>query len=75
LMIETKRYSIRIKSVEHQVAVHCSKGFLPEWGFKQQEINGNKKVTEPENNWVVDHVEHARIVNGRIFKVIVVLVF
>lgn len=29
---------------------------LPEWGFKQQEINGNKNLNEPTNIWYVDEI-------------------
>ncbi|KAG5518991.1 hypothetical protein PMAC_002522 [Pneumocystis sp. 'macacae'] len=29
---------------------------LPDWGFKQQEINGNKKLKEQSNIWFVDEI-------------------
>ena len=29
---------------------------LPEWGFKQQEINGHKNLYDPTNYWFADEV-------------------
>lgn len=29
---------------------------LPEWGFKQQEINGNKQITPSSNVWLVEDI-------------------
>lgn len=29
---------------------------LPEWGFKQQEINGNKKLKDRSTFWIVDEI-------------------
>ncbi|KAK9478768.1 Dolichyl-phosphate-mannose-protein mannosyltransferase-domain-containing protein [Lipomyces japonicus] len=29
---------------------------LPEWGFKQQEVNGNKNAQQPSNTWIVDEI-------------------
>lgn len=31
---------------------------LPEWGFKQAEINGNKNVQQASNLWYVEHIEN-----------------
>ena len=29
---------------------------LPDWGFKQQEINGNKNVAQPSNIWFIEDI-------------------
>ncbi|KAH3666158.1 hypothetical protein OGAPHI_004347 [Ogataea philodendri] len=29
---------------------------LPDWAFNQQEVNGNKKVTDPDNFWTIDSI-------------------
>ncbi|KAI0464758.1 hypothetical protein LJB42_002383 [Komagataella kurtzmanii] len=29
---------------------------LPDWGFNQQEVNGNKKLADESNLWVVDNI-------------------
>lgn len=29
---------------------------LPDWAFNQQEVNGNKKIQDNENNWFVDKI-------------------
>jgi dolichyl-phosphate-mannose-protein mannosyltransferase len=29
---------------------------LPEWGFRQQEINGNKNLLQTSNIWFVDEI-------------------
>lgn len=64
LLLETRRYDIRIRNVEHDVCVHTHKGVLPDWGFKQQEVNGNKKVEEGANSWTIDSAQHERIIDG-----------
>lgn len=55
--LKTKGAAFRIFHVETAVSLwtHNDK-LLPEWGFGQQEVNGNKKVTEPENNWIVEEI-------------------
>ncbi|KAJ3222116.1 hypothetical protein HK099_002695 [Clydaea vesicula] len=63
--LKSKKDLFKIISKKHKVCVHSNKGTLPEWGFKQQEINGNKaKKDDPENLWAIDEVQHERIVNG-----------
>ncbi|KAI9098296.1 Dolichyl-phosphate-mannose-protein mannosyltransferase-domain-containing protein [Phlyctochytrium arcticum] len=62
--VRSKRGHLRLVNVVHGVAVHCHKGQLPDWGFGQQEINGNKATKEPGNTWWVDEVLHPRIVAG-----------
>ncbi|KND02836.1 dolichyl-phosphate-mannose-protein mannosyltransferase [Spizellomyces punctatus DAOM BR117] len=60
----SKRAHFRLVNAIHNVAVHCHKGQLPDWGFGQQEVNGNKALKEANNVWWIDQVEHARIING-----------
>ncbi|KAI9208354.1 Dolichyl-phosphate-mannose-protein mannosyltransferase-domain-containing protein [Polychytrium aggregatum] len=62
--IRAKRNTIRIVSHTHNVAVHSHKGTLPDWGFSQQEINGNKNLKEVANNWYIDSVSHSAFVDG-----------
>ncbi|KAJ3149087.1 hypothetical protein HDU86_007030 [Geranomyces michiganensis] len=62
--VRSKRGHLRIVNAVHKVAVHCHKGILPEWGYGQQEVNGNKALTDAFNTWWVDEVLHERIVNG-----------
>lgn len=60
----SKKVPIKIINNKHQVAIHCHKGVLPEWGFGQNEVNGNKNLVEKNNVWSVYDVVHPRIVNG-----------
>ncbi|KAK9461851.1 Dolichyl-phosphate-mannose-protein mannosyltransferase-domain-containing protein [Lipomyces oligophaga] len=30
--------------------------FLPDWGFSQQEVNGNKNIAQSSNTWIVDDI-------------------
>jgi dolichyl-phosphate-mannose-protein mannosyltransferase len=46
------------------VAIHTHTGKLPDWGFKMQEINGNKKTKESSNHWSIATVKHENIVDG-----------
>ena len=63
--LTSRRDSITIVNIRHTVALFSSKNTLPEWGFKQQEVNGNKKIDKISGNeWSIDTVEHERIVNG-----------
>lgn len=41
---------------------------LPEWGFKQAEINGNKNLLQNSNLWVVDSVEGVPADSPRLVK-------
>ncbi|KAJ3278129.1 hypothetical protein HK104_002629 [Borealophlyctis nickersoniae] len=62
--VKSFRNHLKIINFKHKVAVHTHKGPLPEWGFKQQEINGNKNLGEAANSWWIDEVFHENIVNG-----------
>lgn len=66
-LVVSRRHNILFVNIRHSVALYSSKNVLPEWGFKQQEVNGNKKVNSISGNeWVIDTIEHERIVNGNI---------
>jgi dolichyl-phosphate-mannose-protein mannosyltransferase len=47
---------VRLVNKVHPVAIHASSVALPDWGFKQMEVNGNKKTKEDVNFWVVDEI-------------------
>ncbi|KAI9809036.1 MAG: hypothetical protein M1825_002325 [Sarcosagium campestre] len=41
---------------------------LPEWGFKQQEINGNKNMAQSSNIWFVDDIPSLKEDDDRLQK-------
>lgn len=56
-ILKTKASLLRIVHVDTTVALWTHNDvFLPDWGFGQQEINGNKKITDSENTWFVDTI-------------------
>lgn len=56
-IVKTKGTFFRIFHVDTSVALWTHNDvFLPEWGFNQQEVNGNKKVTDNSNTWFVDNI-------------------
>ena len=63
--LKTKKELFKIVSAKYNVAVYShKKKLLPEWGYKMQEINGNKNLEENGNTWTVQDVYHPRIVNN-----------
>ncbi|KAI8807712.1 Dolichyl-phosphate-mannose-protein mannosyltransferase-domain-containing protein [Cladochytrium replicatum] len=60
----SRRHHLRVVNYQHRVAIHCHKGILPDWGFGQHEVNGNKNQHESYNTWFFDEIMHDRIVNG-----------
>ncbi|KAJ3103862.1 hypothetical protein HDU97_009781 [Phlyctochytrium planicorne] len=64
MKVRSRRSHFRIISVAHKVALTVNKGVLPEWGFGQSEINGNKNILESANVFYAEDVLHERIVNG-----------
>jgi dolichyl-phosphate-mannose-protein mannosyltransferase len=63
--VKSRRSYVKLINVQHKVAIHTLKtAKLPEWGFGQQEVNGNKKENEKSTVWFIEDVEHERIVNG-----------
>lgn len=43
--------------VDTKVAVWTHVKSLPDWAFKQQEVNGNKNNVERSNLWVSDEIQ------------------
>ena len=64
--LNSKKDDIFIHNAHFDVALHTNKKLLPAWGFKMQEINGNKKMEENSNLWTVDSVKHESIPEGRL---------
>lgn len=55
--VKTQLTSFRIFHVDTAVALWTHNDeFLPEWGFNQQEVNGNKKIKDNGNVWTVDSI-------------------
>lgn len=56
-VLKSKTVSFRLFHVDTSVALWTHNDeLLPDWGFQQQEVNGNKKVIDPSNNWVVEEI-------------------
>ncbi|KAI0164940.1 glycosyltransferase family 39 protein [Xylariaceae sp. FL1272] len=55
---EFKSVSSHFKFIHNpsKVAMWTHTKPLPEWGHKQQEINGNKQITPSSNVWIVDDI-------------------
>ncbi|KAI8919634.1 Dolichyl-phosphate-mannose-protein mannosyltransferase-domain-containing protein [Entophlyctis helioformis] len=63
--LKSKKRRFRLVNLKHAVAVYSArKELLPDWGFKMQQTNGNKNLADKNNYWVVDKVQHERIVDG-----------
>ena len=55
--VKTLATEMRILHVDTMVAMWTHDDeLLPEWGFKQQEVSGNKKIPEKENIWTIDQI-------------------
>lgn len=54
---KTKAGLFKLVHVPTKVAMWTDKAPLPEWGFKQQEINGNKKIIDASNVWFPESIE------------------
>ncbi|KAH3673172.1 hypothetical protein WICMUC_003856 [Wickerhamomyces mucosus] len=55
--IKTKGSMIRVLHAATTVALWTHNDvLLPEWGFQQQEVNGNKKIVEDANTWLFDEI-------------------
>jgi dolichyl-phosphate-mannose-protein mannosyltransferase len=63
-VVRSKRDTVAIVNAKFNVALHTHKKLLPDWGFKMQEINGNKKLKENSNHWQFANVTHANIIDG-----------
>ncbi|GBB86163.1 hypothetical protein RclHR1_01260034 [Rhizophagus clarus] len=53
---KTKSNYIRLIHYDTKVALWTYNSELPEWGFKQQEVNGNKNNVEKSNFWIANEV-------------------
>ncbi|KAJ3072261.1 hypothetical protein HDU98_003957 [Podochytrium sp. JEL0797] len=62
--VRSMRTHLKLVHVKQGVALHPNSEVLPEWGFKQNEVNGEKKMEVKGNVWYFEGVEHETIVNG-----------
>lgn len=53
----TKAGLVKLIHVPTKVAMWSDSAPLPDWGFKQQEINGNKKILDAANVWYPESIE------------------
>ncbi|PFH50266.1 glycosyltransferase family 39 protein [Amanita thiersii Skay4041] len=53
---KTKSGHFRLVHVPTKVSMWTHSGQLPDWAFKQQEINGNKNPTERTATWFVNEI-------------------
>jgi dolichyl-phosphate-mannose-protein mannosyltransferase len=60
---KTKSGHFRLVHVPTKVSMWTHTEQLPEWAFKQQEINGNKNPTEKTATWFADSI----VVEGALF--------
>ncbi|VEU21681.1 DEKNAAC102206 [Brettanomyces naardenensis] len=55
--LKTKASIVKILHVPTVVAMWThDDNLLPDWGFGQQEVNGNKKLTDNSNYWFIDDI-------------------
>lgn len=56
-LLKTKSVPLKVIHVDTVVAMWTHDDeMLPEWGFGHQEVSGNKKVQDSDNNWTVDTI-------------------
>lgn len=55
-ILKTKMGVFKLLHVPTRVAMWTHTKKLPEWGFGQYEVNGNKNVNEGSNNWYFDEI-------------------
>lgn len=55
-ILKTKMGVFKLTHVPTRVAMWTHDKKLPEWGFGQYEVNGNKNVNEGSNNWFFDEI-------------------
>jgi len=53
---KSKSGHFKLLHVPTKVALWTHPKPLPDWAFKQQEINGNKKATDKTATWFVDQI-------------------
>lgn len=57
-IVRTKMSHFRLKHIATGVAMWKADKFLPEWGYNQVEINGNKKIDASGTTWIFDRVHN-----------------
>lgn len=58
-IIKTKASLVRVLHVDTTVALWTHDDVtLPDWAFNQLEVNGNKKIQDPSNNWFFDDIQN-----------------
>ncbi|KAG0329642.1 hypothetical protein BG000_012018, partial [Podila horticola] len=55
--LRTMASNFKLLHMDTKVAVWTHSQKLPEWGFEQQEINGNKNLVQKSNLWLSDSIE------------------
>lgn len=56
-LVKTKSVGLKFVHVDTVVAMWTHDDeLLPDWGLEQQEVSGNKKVTDKDNTWVIDSI-------------------
>ena len=67
---EFKSLSGQFKLIHHptKVALWTQNSPLPEWGYKQAEINGNKNAQQSSNIWYVDEIPSIPADSPRLVK-------
>lgn len=56
-LVKTKATPLKIIHVDTVVSMWTHDDeLLPEWGFGQQEVSGNKKVQDKDNIWTIDEI-------------------
>jgi len=60
-VVRSRGQHIRFVNFVHNVAIYSHISKLPDWAFKQQEVNGEKKIPDRLNVWTIESVEHETI--------------
>ncbi|KAF9413513.1 hypothetical protein BGZ94_000709 [Podila epigama] len=55
--LRTMASNFKLTHMETKVAIWTHPKKLPEWGFEQQEVNGNKHTSQKSNLWLSDSIE------------------
>jgi len=60
-IIRSRGQHLRFVNFVHNVAIYSHISKLPDWAFKQQEVNGEKKINDRLNVWTIETVQHETI--------------
>jgi len=60
-VVRSRGQHLRFVNFVHKVAIYSHISKLPEWAFKQQEVNGEKKIMDRLNVWTIETVQHETI--------------